>query len=160
MKALVVYDSVYGNTEQVAQAIGAGLGSGEEVQVVGVGDVKPQQLLGLDLLVVGSPTQRFTSLPTVNRFMKSIPAEGLRGTKVAAFDTRATPEDIQKVRILSFFVRLFGYAAEPILGKLEKKGGDAVAPAEGFFVGATKGPLTEGELERAANWAKSIAARL
>ena len=157
MKALVVYDSVYGNTEQIAQAIGDGLGTGTDVQVVRVGDVKPQQLVGLDLLVVGSPTQRFTSLPSINRFLKGIPSEGLQDVKVAAFDTRATVSEIEKVRILAFFVRIFGYAAEPILSKLEKKGAEPVAAAEGFFVGGTEGPLAEGEFERATRWAQEIA---
>ena len=65
MKVLVVYDSVYGNTEQIARAIGEGLGAEESVPVVRVADVNPEQLRNLDLLVVGSPTQRFTSLPSV-----------------------------------------------------------------------------------------------
>ena len=55
--------------------------------------------------------------------------------------------------------RIFGYAAEPILKKLEKKRGEAVVPAEGFFVGGTEGPLDEGELERATAWAQEIAGR-
>ena len=159
MKALVVYDSVYGNTEQIAQAIGKGLGAEGDVDVLRVTDVKAQQVRGLDLLVVGSPTQRFTSLPSVNSFLRSIPSEGLQGVNVAAFDTRITLSEIEKVRILAFFVRIFGYAAEPILKKLEKKRGEAVVPAEGFFVGGTEGPLDEGELERATAWAQEIAGR-
>ena len=160
MKALVVYDSVYGNTEQVARAIGERLGTEGEVQVLRASDVKPQQLEGLDLLVVGSATQRFTSLPAISRFLKGIPRGSLNGVKVAAFDTRFTVSKIQKVRILAFIVRIFGYAAEPILSKLEKKGGEPAVPPEGFFVGDTEGPLEEGELERASNWAEEIAASI
>ncbi len=48
MKALVVYDSVYGNTEQIAQAIGKALGSPEEVQVVRISNLQPGQFTGLD----------------------------------------------------------------------------------------------------------------
>jgi len=157
MRALIVYDSAYGNTEQVAQAIGDGLGTKGDVQVVRAGDVRPEQLAGLDLLVVGSPTQRFTSLPSINRFLKSIPSGGLQGVKVAAFDTRITVSEIEKVHILAFLVRIFGYAAEPVLSKLEKKAGEPAVSAEGFFVGGTEGPLNEGELERAASWAQEIA---
>ena len=77
MKALVVYDSAFGNTEQIAQAIGNGLGTEAGVQVLRASDVKPEQLEGLDLLIVGSPTQRFTSLPTISRFLKGIPGGSL-----------------------------------------------------------------------------------
>jgi len=59
MKALVVYDSVFGNTEQIAQAIGDALGSSENVPVLKVTDVKLEQLAGSKLLIVGSPTRAF-----------------------------------------------------------------------------------------------------
>jgi hypothetical protein len=76
-----------------------------------------------------------------------------------AFDTRFTESNIAEApAILGFFVRIFGYAAEPIAGRLEKKGGELVLPPEGFYVGDTEGPLLEGELERAAAWANQILA--
>jgi flavodoxin len=59
MKALVVYDSVFGNTEQIAQAIGKALGSQAEVNILRVSNVKPEQLTGLKFLIVGSPTRQF-----------------------------------------------------------------------------------------------------
>jgi flavodoxin len=158
MKALVAYDSAYGNTEQVAQAIGAALGSQGDVAVVRVGDVQPAQLEGLSLLVVGSPTQKFSPTGPTNNLIKRIPRSGLQGVKVAAFDTRFPPSELDRIRILAFFVRLFGYAAEPIAEKLEKKGGELAIPPEGFYVSGTEGPLLEGELERAADWANQILA--
>ena len=158
MKAMVVYDSAYGNTEKVAQAIGQALGSPEGAEVVRVGNVKPEQLAGLTLLIVGSPTQKFRPLGTITGFLKSIPNSGLKGVKVTAFDTRATESDIAKARILAFFVKIFGYAAKPIAERLVKKGGDLAIPPEGFYVADTEGPLLEGELERAADWAKRIVA--
>ena len=124
--------------------------------MVRIGDVKPEQLTDLELLIIGSPTQKSTSLPSVTRYPKSIPDEGLRGVEAAAFGTRVTMEDIQKVGIPAFFVRLFGYAAKPILGRLERKAGEAITPAEGFFVADTQGPLTPGEPEQAATWAQAI----
>ena len=57
-------------------------------------------------------------------------------------------------------VNVFGYAAEPIGDKLEGKGGEPVISPEGFYVDGTEGPLTEGELERAADWARHILAVL
>jgi flavodoxin len=156
MKAMVVHDSQYGNTAQVAQAIGDALRPAGEVTVTRVGDVKPEQLDGISLLVVGSPTQKFTPTGATTSFLKSIPKEGLQGVKVAAFDTRFPPSEIEKVGILAFFVKLFGYAAEPIAKRLEKKGGDLVLPPHWFYVGGTEGPLLDGELERAADWAQAI----
>jgi flavodoxin I len=160
MKAMVVYDSAYGNTEKIARAIGDALGTQGEVEVVRAGDAKPDQLAGLALLVVGSPTQKFSPTGATTGFLKGIPKNGLQGVKVAAFDTRFAESDINKVRILAFFVRIFGYAAEPIAGRLQKKGGDLAVPPEGFYVSGTEGPLVEGELERAADWAKEISKTL
>jgi flavodoxin len=158
MKALVVYDSQFGNTAQVAQALGKALGPPEEVQTLRVGEVQPEHLAGLDLLVVGSPTQRFRPTPVTTQFLKDIPRDGLQGVRVAAFDTRITETAIEEApAVLSFFVKLFGYAAKPIADRLQKKGGDLVAPPEGFYVGGTEGPLLEGELERAARWAREMA---
>jgi len=93
-----------------------------------------------------------------HNFLKRIPKSGLKGVKVAAFDTRFTMSVIEESRVLPFFVRLFGYAAKPISDRLKKKGGELIISPEGFFVEGVEGPLKEGELERAANWAKQIIA--
>jgi flavodoxin len=156
MKAWVVYDSVFGNTEQIAQAIGNALGSQEDVEILRVSNVKPEQLTGLKLLIVGSPTRGFRPTAAINNLLKRIPKDGLKGVKVAAFDTRFTMSNIEESRVLPFFVKLFGYAAKPISDGLEKKGGERIIPPEGFFVEGVEGPLKEGELERAADWAKQI----
>ena len=160
MKAMVVYDSVFGNTGKIAQAIGHALGSEEAVVMVRVSEVKPEQLAGLTLLIVGSPTRQFSPTAATSSFLKSIPKNELKGVKVAAFDTRFTVSAIERVRILAFFVKIFGYAAKPIADRLGKKGGELVIPPEGFYVGDTEGPLLEGELERAADWARQIVATL
>lgn len=158
MKALVVYDSVYGNTAKIAEAIGQALGAGAEVQMVRAAEARLEMLAGVKLLLVGSPTQKFTMLPATRRFLKSIPAGKLAGVKVAAFDTRMTQADVDKVKILAVFVKLFGYAAEPIGKLLQKAGGAAAIAPAGFFVLGTEGPLLDGELERAAGWAHKILA--
>jgi flavodoxin len=159
MKALILYDSVYGNTEKIALAIGNALGPQEDVSVMKVGDVKPDQFAGLNLLIVGAPTQRFRTTAAMSDLLKMIPENSLKGVKVAAFDTRLSMDEINKTPILAFFVRLFGvnaYAARPIANRLRKKGGKLVGSPEGFFVEGMKGPLVEGELERALNWARQI----
>ena len=159
MKALVIYDSFFGNTEQIAQAIGNALGSPEDVEILRVGNVKPEQLTGVTLLIVGSPTRGFRPTPAISNLLKSIPKNDLKSVKVAAFDTRFTMDEIESsVFILPILVNIFGYAAKPISDGLEKKGGELIIPPEGFFVEGTEGPLKEGELERAADWAKQIMA--
>lgn len=155
MKALVIYDSFYGNTEKVAQAIGQALASRGEVQVLRVSDVTPEHLGGLDLLVVGSPTRAFRPSPATTRFLKGLPRDGLHGVRVAGFDTRISVADT-KSGFLKVMVRLFGYAAEPISARLEKKGGTVAAPPAGFIVLGTEGPLKEGELDRASEWTAAL----
>lgn len=151
MKTLVVYDSVFGNTEKVAQAMGAALGC----EVRRITEVTPEQLTGLDALIVGSPTQAFQALKPVKAFLKSIPAGSLKGVKVAAFDTRMDVKAVNNA-VLTVFAKAFGYAAEPIGKQLVKKGGTQAVLPEGFIVTGEKGPLREGELERAAAWAQKI----
>jgi flavodoxin len=158
MKVLVVYDSQFGNTERIARAIGNALGASPQVEVLRVGTVAPDALQGLDLLIAGSPTQQFTPTTGMKDFIKSLPHEGLKGVKVAGFDTRLTMETIEGTPILAFFVRIFGYAAKRIVKVLQRKGGEALLPPEGFYVEGMEGPLVEGEFERAEDWARRIMA--
>ncbi len=155
MKTLVVYDSIFGNTEQIAKAIGKTLGSETQVDVLKVNQVKPEQLTGLNLLVVGSPTRAFQPTSAIKKFLGSISGSGLKGIKVSAFDTRMSMDDVNS-RLLHFLVKRFGYAAKPIANKLVKKGGDLIGVPEGFIVKESEGPLKEGELERATEWAGQI----
>jgi flavodoxin len=156
MKALIIYDSAFGNTEQIAQAIGNALGPPVDVDIVRVSEVKPDQFIGLRLLIIGSPTQRFRPTAPISNLLKGISNNSLKGVKIAAFDTRLTENEINETLILAFFVRIFGYAAKPIADQLKKKGGKLIIASEGFFVEGMKGPLIKGELERAANWAVQI----
>ena len=157
MKVLVVYDSVFGNTEQVAQAMGNALAAQQEVEMCRVSGVKPEHMMGLDLLIVGSPTRAFSPTPATKKLVGSIAKYGLAGVKVATFDTRIAVGETTP-RILRALVKVFGYAAKPIANRLQKKGGELAVPPEGFYEEGTEGPLTEGELERATDWAKQIIA--
>src|SRR5215470_18277358 len=56
MRAVVVYESMYGNTHLVADAIGKGLGTACDVSVVPVAQMNPEVPAGTDLVVVGGPT--------------------------------------------------------------------------------------------------------
>jgi flavodoxin len=138
MEALIVYDSKHGNTEKIARAIGEAIGG----RVLRVGEVEPDALRGCDLLMVGSPTHGGFPAPGIDAFLKALPA--LAGLYVAAFDTRTKRT-------------VFGYAAPRIARRLEKAGGKLRTPPEGFLVLGMEGPLAEGELARAAGWARDLA---
>lgn len=157
MKALVIYDSAFGNTAQVAQAIGAALGNQAEVVIKQVREVVPEQLKELNLLVVGSPTQGFRPTEAMTTFLKQTPGLILKGVKVAAFDTRIAASDI-KPAIFRFIVKWGGYAAKPLAELLQQRGGELIAPPEGFYVEGKEGPLKAGELERADHWARQLVA--
>jgi flavodoxin I len=144
MKTLVVYDSVHGNTEKIAQAIGDAIPG--EVRVARVGEVDISELKGLDLLFVGAPTHGGRASPPMQEFLDKVQGPALEGINVAAFDTRLTAR----------WVKIFGFAAGRIAKSLKKKGGTLVGSPEAFYVEGGEGPLREGELERAADWAKKI----
>jgi len=155
MKALIVYDSFFGNTEKIALAVGKAFGNAKEVTICKAVDVKPNMLDGLDYLIVGSPTRAFSPSPAIKSFLKGIPSKQLVGVKVTSFDTRIAMTD-KLPGFLRFMVKLFGYADKPILDSLKKKGGQETVPSEGFFVLDSEGPLEKGELERAVVWGKQI----
>jgi flavodoxin len=148
MKAVVVYDSIFGNTAKIAQAVAEGLGSQAEVELLRVGEVGAEQLKDIDLLVVGSPTRGFRPTPAVKVFLETLAIHKLR---CAAFDTRLSARDAHSW-VLGILESCFGWAAGPIGQGLKRKGGLLLLPPEGFYVQASEGPLKAGELERAAAW--------
>ena len=153
IKALIVYDSAYGNTEKIAISIGIAISG--DVKMLRADEALSSNLKELDFLIVGSPTQGFRATKPIQAFINSIPQHGLKGIDVAAFDTRIPASD--RGTGLRLIMKMGGYAAPRIANALEKKGGNLTVPPEGFFVEDTEGPLKEGELERAASWAKEIA---
>jgi len=152
MAILVVYDSLYGNTEKIAKAIGDGISG--EVKVLPASKVNLSELKGLGLLIAGSPTHGGRPSPAMQEFLNKIPANGLEGIKVVAFDTRFAYKDHGFG--LKILMTVLNFAAGKIADALKKKGGSLVAEPEGFFVEGKEGPLKEGELSRATTWAKGI----
>jgi flavodoxin len=151
MKTYIVYDSIFGNTQSIAEAVARGVG--EEAQLFHVSKAK-SNFDGVELLIVGSPTRGFRPTPAITAFLKSIPSGKLNGVKIAAFDTRM---DIKKVNngFLTFMVKLSGYAVEKIAKQLVAKGGTSIS-TNWFCVSDSKGPLIEGETDRAAAWANEL----
>ena len=91
MKALVVYDSFFGNTQKIACAVGDAIGnalaSQADVQTLRVGDAKPGHLTGLRLLIVGSPTRAFSASPATKAGSKPWPPTAC----VTSKSRRSTP---------------------------------------------------------------------
>lgn len=164
LRALVVYESMFGNTERLARAVADGLAL--DHVIVTVREVSEAPLgapLDVDLLVVGAPTHAFSlSRPSTREdaVRQGAPAErtalGLRdwldalpdgeGLGVAAFDSR-----VSKVRRLP-------KAAGPRAAKLARLHGyTPLSKPVGFVVDDVKGPLGPHELERATQWGRFVA---
>lgn len=155
MQILIVYDSFFGNTEQIAHQIGSVLSGRHAVESMRAADASAERAAAADLLIVGSPTRGFRPSEGTAKFLEALGRGSLAGKSVAAFDTRTPLENIQS-GLLRFIVDKGGYAAPSIAKKLQRSGGRLVAEPEGFFVNGTEGPLKDGELERAARWAESL----
>jgi flavodoxin I len=148
MGVLIVYDSVYGNTEKIARAIGSAIDG--EVKLVRVNEANLTDLNSVEMLIVGSPTQGGRPTKAIQSFIDNIPEDAVKGVKLLTFDTRFSNK----------LVGIFGNAASRIANVLKTRGANLVLPAEGFFVKGEKGPLKDGEIDRAASWAKKFSGSL
>lgn len=158
MQAIVVYDTQFGNTEQVARAIAKGLADHGPVDLLAVSEAAGLPAVRPDLLLVGGPTQRHGMSPGLRAYVEGFPRTGLHNTRVATFDTR--------YRIAPL---LSGSAARDAAGRLRRAGCRLVAAPESFFIERDRPPdgekrrhgseqLEPGELERAAEWGRRLAA--
>jgi flavodoxin len=146
MKTWIAYDSLWRNTEKVARAIGDALEG--EVEVRRAADLDPSAVESGDLLIVGSPTHGGRPTEAIQNLLGQLRTTLGAGTRAAAFDTR----------LATRLVAIFGYAAPRIAQTFESAGATLVVPPEGFVVKGKDGPLGEGELERAADWARGLVA--
>ena len=145
MNALVLYDSQYGDTERIAQAIANAFGEFGEARAVRLDPGQPVELQGLDLFILGCPTQGWRPTPAIQSFLEEASSEELGGLAGACFDTR--------FRLPRFMT---GSAARVMAARLREKGVSLLVEPESFFVKGTEGPLREGEIERASTWARQI----
>lgn len=149
MKTIVIYDSVFGNTAKIADEIAKATGGA----LFKITDICAADLGDATHIFLGSPTRAFRPTPAVTAWLKKLPADTLKGIHAAAFDTRAIMETVDS-GLLKRMAKWFGYAAEKIEKELIKKGAVVHADAIGFYVAASQGPLKDGELRRAAEWAE------
>ena len=172
MRAVIVYESMYGNTHLVADAIGAGLGSTFDVQVVPVAQATPEILADASLVVVGGPThihgmsRAATRKAAVEGADKpgslleldpDAPGPGLREwfgslgrypAKAAAFDTR-----------LHGSAAMTGRASKGVARLLRAHGFDVIAKPASFLV-TKDNRLDLHETDRAREWGAGLAAGL
>jgi len=144
VRALVVYDTVHGNTEQVARAIGDGLGEGWEVRVLKAAAAGPEDVLAADLVIVGTPTHAWNMTGGGRAFCRRLRGERYTDKLAAAFDTKIEG-------------RFTGSAARKLARALGRLGFRLAASPESFYVRGMEGPLREGELERARSFGESLA---
>jgi hypothetical protein len=164
-RALVVFESVFGDAKQIALAVAEGLATRLPVDVVAARDAPAQVPADVRMLVVGGPNHAF-SMPrratregAITEHGAEIPdtsfglhewldqAQAPRGVTAAAFDTRMDhPKLITKM----------DHAAKTEEKLLRGLGAMLVTPAEHFFVIDTKGPLVDGEADRARRWGLAL----
>lgn len=163
MRALIVYESIWGNTEQVARAIAKALETDMTVEVVNA-ETAPESVAGYDLVVVGGPTHAFSMTRPMTRqsaveqqHAPKLVTKGIRewldglepittAIPAVAFDTRIDSP------------RLPGSAAKAARHELRSLGFSVPVKAMTFRVKGGEGPLIDGELDRAAAWAREFAA--
>lgn len=145
MNTLIMYDSTFGNTEQIARAIADTLREHGTVRLFRASKAGSLDLKEADLLVIGGPTQRHGLSPALRAFLERLPRRTLRGLSAATFDTRYHMSAWKS-----------GSAAPRIASRLKRTGASLVVPPESFFVAEREGPLEEGELERAGRWALEV----
>jgi hypothetical protein len=162
--ALVVVESMWGNTRAVAEAVARGLGEGTEV--VDVTEAPTTLPAGVTVLVVGGPTHAFSMTRQRTRddaerrgapagrtetglreWLDEVASEG--DFEIATFDTR-----IESMK------RLPGSAAKAASRYVRRHHLGRVIGVESFYVSDTEGPLLPGELERAEAWGRGFRARL
>ena len=145
MNAVVIYDSQYGNTERIAQAIADALHAVGQARAVRIDLAHPIDLENLDLLVIGCPTQGWNITPAMKAYLEQIPAERWHDLAVACFDTRFR------------MPRWMTGSAAHVLGKnLRTMGASLLVPPESFFIYGKRGPLPADELHRAVGWARML----
>jgi flavodoxin len=145
MKALILYDSEYGNTEHIAQVIARTLNEYGDVDVLRVDQAHPTTIDDVDLLILGCPTQRWQLSPRMKAFLARVPDDTLAGIMVACFDTR-----------LNHPAWMTGSASKSLVRSIRHIGCAAVVDRESFLVEGMEGPLAPGELARAQNWAHHL----
>jgi len=131
MNAIVVYDTKFGNTEQVAKGIAKVLNA----DIIKVSEVEPSKLKAYDIFAFGSPTHAWNMSSGMKKALNKLKDHSFEGKKAAAFDTK-------------FNSKFAGSAAKKILGKLKKLDFQISMEPISFIVIGNEGPLADGEMDK------------
>jgi hypothetical protein len=160
MHAVVIFESIWGNTEQLARAVAAGIGDRTEV----IDAVTAPSALGedVDILIVAGPTHAFsmstegTRKAARDQGATQIPERGIREwIEALSSPARAIPVATFDTRVVS--PRLPGSAAKKAMKRLVALGFQPIAQPETFGVHGYAGPVADGELDRARAWGSELA---
>jgi len=144
-KAIVVYDTKFGNTEKIAKVLAEGMkAQGVEVDCVKVGEVEINKLKEYDLFAIGGPTQGFGISKPMKDFLDKLESAEISGKKAFAFDTKLKS-------------RFAGSAGKGIEKRLKELQMSIVRPHASAIVKGAEGPLEEGMEETFKEIAGEIA---
>ena len=147
MKTIIIYDSVYGNTKEIALAISKEL----KGKLIHVNDVKINEINNYDLLIIGTPTHAAMPTKDIQDFLSNLPKLNI---KFATFSTGIYSKD--KNFFLKILIKILGYASIKMSRQLKKKGYVEIIKNKDFLVFDKKGPLLKKEIDKAIYWVKSI----
>lgn len=153
MKISIIYDSLYGNTEKIAQTIKEVLEKKHEIDIKNVTEAKLKDFQEKDLVIIGSPTHTGRPSKAMQVLLNMLPKESLKGSKLAVFDTSMAT--YKQNFFMKGVIKFFGYSAPRVANILKKKGAEIVS-VQSFFVMNMKGPLKEDEVERAKKWGSGL----
>ncbi len=161
MKALVVYESIWGNTAAAAKAVAEGIGGG--TRAISTAEASAAAVAGADLLVVGAPVFGF-GLPR-DGMLRSIEMNRSTYKKAPDLSQPSMRSWLDKLpngsgRSAAFETRIWWSprgATGDIENGLAHAGYKKLAKAQRFIVEGAEGPLRECELEKAKAWGAELA---
>jgi flavorubredoxin len=143
-KALVLYNSLYGNTRAVAMSLAAGIREvGVETDCLGIDEVDVEQIPSYDLIAIGGPTHILRPSKDMKEFLQKLKALDLRGRAGFAFDTR----NHSRMNSRSLLM-LENSAARSIESSMKRCKIRMIVPRESAIVEGREGPLDVGVEER------------
>lgn len=183
MQVAIVYESLFGNTREIADAVAQGVREAApdaRISCLRVEDAALEEIIDADLLVVGGPTHMRGLSTSMSRSMglhadKTELTEHPDGGPAAVSvepgaegpGLRTWFQDLPKTakgsQAAAFDTRLgaalAGGAGHGIAHRLRRHGYELVAEPEGFVIESAEGPLRSGEHDRARDWGAAIARR-
>lgn len=155
MKILFVCDSLYGNTQKIAETIQDELVEFHTINLINISKFSEEQLKQYDALFIGAPTHAFRAKQETIDLLESLEPKTIKNYPVLSFDTRIELSTI-KNRLWRWMVNKAGYASPYINKQLKSKGANVLTKPKGFLVMDKEGPIKPGEIEKAKLWAKEL----